>query len=146
MSANLRAKFGSIVDSGATPEPRPEEAAQGHTGAHTPDVAATCRRVAGLLAELGQALEDLAQDAENQLAELARPERVSGAVETAPVAQPTARLLSAKDIADLVGVDAKTVRRWRSEATIPPAIEIGGVVRWRMTVIQEWLAAREGAQ
>ena len=48
------------------------------------------------------------------------------------------------DLAELLCVDDRTVRRWRSEGKLPPAIELGGsVVRWRAEVVERWLRERE---
>jgi excisionase family DNA binding protein len=48
-------------------------------------------------------------------------------------------MLSAKALADLLDVDAKTVRRWREEGRLPEPIQIGGVIRWRAEDIDDWL-------
>ena len=52
-----------------------------------------------------------------------------------------ARLLTLGDLAVLVQVSEKTLRRWRSEGRLPPAVEIGGVVRWRREDVDAWLAS-----
>ena len=55
---------------------------------------------------------------------------------------PTPRYLTARDIADMLRVDAKTVRRWRTNGLLPDPIVIGGVIRWRADEIDSWLGAR----
>ena len=55
-------------------------------------------------------------------------------------------LLSARDVAARLGVDPKTVRRWREAKKLPPAIDVAGVLRWRSDVIESWLRELEGSQ
>ena len=54
------------------------------------------------------------------------------------------RLLSVRNLAALLDVDAKTVRRWREAGKLPPALEISGVVRWRPEDIDAWLEEQRG--
>lgn len=56
------------------------------------------------------------------------------------------RFLTVADVAALLAVDAKTVRRWRDEGRTPPAVSVGGVVRWRPEVVEEWLAGLEAGR
>ena len=101
---------------------------QAETGAHGGRQAALFARLAEVHAEAAQIYRELA---EIQLA--APPERaLMDPVE--PV-----RLLTARDVAERLRVDAKTVRRWRESGRLPPAIEIGGVVRWRTQDIDAWI-------
>jgi len=87
-------------------------------------------RIAGLHADLAAAYGELA---ENQLAAPPDPGLMSPMPERP-------KLLAARDVAELLRVDTKTVRRWRSEGKLPPAIELGGsVVRWRAEDIDRWL-------
>ena len=53
------------------------------------------------------------------------------------------RLLSVRDLADRLGVDPKTVRRWRRDRVLPEALEIAGVIRWRREVVDQWILDRE---
>jgi len=55
------------------------------------------------------------------------------------------RFLRARDVAELIGVNARTIRRWRSEGILPPALEIEGIVRWDRRAVDAWLAARSAA-
>jgi len=50
------------------------------------------------------------------------------------------RLLTLGDLAALVQVSEKTLRRWRSEGRLPSAVEIGGVVRWRREDVDAWIS------
>jgi excisionase family DNA binding protein len=90
--------------------------------------------VADLLADAATALRALAEGHENQLA--VAPERAV----MAPVKRPP--LLSVRDVAEILGVDARTVRRWREERKLPPALTVGGIVRWERADIEAWIAAR----
>ncbi len=54
----------------------------------------------------------------------------------------TGRLLTAREVADKLGVSAETVLRWRRKGLIP-AIELpGGAIRFRENELDEWLTAR----
>lgn len=46
------------------------------------------------------------------------------------------------DIATRCGVAKATVRDWRAHNTLPPAIRIGGTLRWRPATIEAWLDAQ----
>ena len=49
------------------------------------------------------------------------------------------KMLTANDLAEMFQVGAKTVRRWRDEQVLPPAFEVGGVVRWSSESIRRWI-------
>ena len=122
----------------AASEPvEPDVPAQGATRR---DVAARVARVAALLAEAADGLAALANDLEQAEVPLAesRAARLMSDVEPHP-----APLLDAHALGELLNVDARTVRRWRTAGTLPPAIEIGGVLRWRPEVVDRWLQERE---
>jgi hypothetical protein len=44
------------------------------------------------------------------------------------------------DLARLLGVDARTARRWRHDGTGPPATKIGGGYRYALGPLAEYLA------
>ena len=52
------------------------------------------------------------------------------------------KMLTGNDLAEFLQVDSKTVRRWRNEGLLPPALEIGGVVRWSQDTIRSWIQER----
>lgn len=61
----------------------------------------------------------------------------------------TRRLLTAQQTADLLNlpsVQALYSRRSRSNGSAPPAIRIGGALRWRRSDIDAWLAAHREDQ
>ncbi len=91
------------------------------------------------MSSLADALDAQADSLERSAAELrerARELRLTG---PALVASPYLRV---RDLAELLRVNERTVRRWRSEGVLPPAVEIAGVVRWRREAVEAWLAGR----
>ena len=59
-----------------------------------------------------------------------------------PEAFKTCQLLTVNGLAELLQVDAKTVRAWRERGQLPPAVKIGGVIRWDADDIDHWLAEK----
>lgn len=54
------------------------------------------------------------------------------------------RLLSARDIAAKIGVNERTIRRWRRQGKMPAGVEFAGaIVRWRHEEIDAWIAGDE---
>lgn len=49
-------------------------------------------------------------------------------------------LLDSAAVAARLGVSAKTLGRWRCEGSGPPYVAAGGVVRYRRTDLDAWLA------
>jgi len=122
------------VNCSATPRPPHATPRAPTCGADPDDRVALLRRIADMHAQLAGLYRDLA---ESQLA----PPRDPGLMSSMPERP---KLLAARDVADLLRVDTKTVRRWRSEGKLPAAIEIGGsIVRWRAADIDAWLEAGE---
>jgi hypothetical protein len=54
--------------------------------------------------------------------------------------KPASALMDAAELAEVLKVDARTVRRWEVDGTIPKAIQIGGAKRWKRAVIDRFLA------
>lgn len=52
------------------------------------------------------------------------------------------RLITAKQLADLLAVSERTVWRLDSAGKLPLPIRVGGSVRWRNSEIQRWLLAK----
>ena len=49
--------------------------------------------------------------------------------------------MTVKELAIRLQVGISTIYRWRSEgAPMPPAIKLGGAVRWRPEDVDAWLA------
>ena len=55
----------------------------------------------------------------------------------------TTRILavSAKQFAEMIGVSVRTIHRLKASGKLPPSKQIGGSVRWRVSVIEDWLAS-----
>ena len=98
--------------------------------------------IATLFRRVATELENLAEDLQVRLA-AGRVQSVMDDVDrsaTTAAAEPPVRpLLTVDDLARVLRVDSKTVRRWRSEGKLPDAIELGGVVRWHPDVVGAWL-------
>ena len=54
-----------------------------------------------------------------------------------------APLLSLRQVAVRLGVHIRTARRWRDEQYLPPAIVLGGVVRFDAAEIEKWIEAKK---
>lgn len=95
------------------------------------------RRMAGHCRKIAEICADLAATEEIQLA-APRDPGVMDAVPERP------RLMTAADLAEMLCVDAKTIRRWRTEGHLPVAIEIGSIVRWRAEDVVAWIEEQRG--
>lgn len=51
-------------------------------------------------------------------------------------------LLTARDVADKLGVSTETVLRWTRRGTLPGFRLPGGALRYRETELDEWLSER----
>jgi excisionase family DNA binding protein len=49
-------------------------------------------------------------------------------------------LITAKKLAQLLGVSTRTLWRLRSAGQLPEPMRLGGAVRWRVDEVQEWIA------
>lgn len=58
-----------------------------------------------------------------------------------PGEEQTPLLIRAADVAKMVRVSVKTVRRWECDGLMPAAIRIGRALNWRGTEIEAWIAA-----
>lgn len=52
------------------------------------------------------------------------------------------RLMTAREVAEIVGVHAETVLRWYRQGDIPAVLMPGGAIRFREDEFEAWLAAR----
>jgi len=59
--------------------------------------------------------------------------------EAKPARADARRLLRVRDLAELLQVDERTIRRWRDERRLPEPVVIAGVLRWRAEDIDAWL-------
>lgn len=56
--------------------------------------------------------------------------------------QVTGRLLTARQVADLLGVSTETVLRWTRRGDLPAIKLPGGAVRFRASELDEWIEER----
>ncbi|WP_114856462.1 helix-turn-helix domain-containing protein [Brachybacterium sp. YJGR34] len=54
-----------------------------------------------------------------------------------------ARLLTSDDLAELLGVELRTIERWRKSGKGPPFMLFGRTVRYHPTRVQQWMVSRE---
>lgn len=52
-------------------------------------------------------------------------------------------MLTAREVADALGVSERSVWRWSATGVLPPGVRIGSLVRWPRRAIEDWLAKRE---
>lgn len=57
-----------------------------------------------------------------------------------PVASP---LMNSQELAAYLKVSEATLSRWRSARTGPPFIRLGGVSRYRIEAVDDWLQRQE---
>jgi excisionase family DNA binding protein len=57
----------------------------------------------------------------------------------------TARLLTAREVAGLLGVSTETVLRWTRRREVPAVRLPGGAIRYRPDELDQWLMARATA-
>jgi len=99
------------------------------------DVGAVLARISELHEELARACRELASNSQNCLAAVP---------ETRELCEPVIKreLLTIDDVAKLVRTGARTIRRWRREGKLPPALHFGGLVRWRKSDVERWIEER----
>lgn len=51
-----------------------------------------------------------------------------------------ADLIRAQELASLLNVSVRTVWRLQSGGSIPQPIRLGGVVRWRLDEVRDWIS------
>lgn len=58
-----------------------------------------------------------------------------------PVAssEPVLKMITADQLADILNISTRTLWRLRSQGQLPPAIRLGGSVRWSRQVVQAWI-------
>lgn len=54
--------------------------------------------------------------------------------------------LTPEQLAELLQVSEKTLRRWRNEGTGPPFVRIGRIIRYRKRAALAWLRDQEHEQ
>ncbi len=59
--------------------------------------------------------------------------------DTAEATAPVSPLLDSREVASYLKVSESTLSRWRSAETGPPFIKLGGIARYRLEAINQWL-------
>ena len=49
-------------------------------------------------------------------------------------------LINANQLADMLSISERTLYRLKSMGQLPKPIVLGGSVRWRLTVVRDWIA------
>ena len=57
----------------------------------------------------------------------------------APKAAGPPKLLTARDVAQLMGCNPRTVYRMAQMGHMPKEIKIGGMIRWNRLLIEQWI-------
>ncbi|MDN5658548.1 MULTISPECIES: helix-turn-helix transcriptional regulator [Micrococcales] len=52
-------------------------------------------------------------------------------------------LMTANDVADVLGLSAGTLANWRSLGMGPTYVKLGGRVRYRVSGVNSWVASQE---
>lgn len=55
----------------------------------------------------------------------------------------TARLLTTDDLSEMIGVETRTIERWRKSGDGPPFMLFGRTIRYHPARVQAWMASRE---
>jgi predicted DNA-binding transcriptional regulator AlpA len=63
----------------------------------------------------------------------------------APVTKFPARLWTEIDAATFLGVQPKALQAWRTRGGGPPFVKIGRLVRYRPSLVEEWVVSQERA-
>ena len=90
--------------------------------------------IADILELMSRRIRQAAEDGEDgiallrdQLADGLQPRRLT----TMPTNNESDALLTAQDLADYLGCNVRSLRRWRHMGLLPAPLLIGGVQRWR---------------
>lgn len=49
------------------------------------------------------------------------------------------RLITAKELAEMLSISSRTINRMQSSGRLIPPIRIGGSVRWRLDEVEQWI-------
>lgn len=104
--------------------------------------------LAGHLEALAQAAQLVAQDLRSGLADLgdgmACVGRAGGGASGDPPVNScsSSALLDARELSAQLGINLRTLRRWRHEGRAPKPLRGKGPLRWRRTDVERWLQER----
>jgi len=55
------------------------------------------------------------------------------------------KYMDVEEVSERIGISVQTIYRWRAEGlSVPLAFKIGGRLRWREGVVEDWIDAQEG--
>ncbi len=97
---------------------------------------------ARICAQLDQ-LQTSVDELRNRLEAVAKQSKCRGVL--TPTATPDAvapdplSLLTAAEVAELLQIDVRTLRRMRHERTFPRATRMGRSLRWKRSLVERWL-------
>lgn len=52
------------------------------------------------------------------------------------------RLMTIDEVSELLAIPVATLRRWRFQRSGPPAIKVGGHLRWDRDDLERWVVAQ----
>ena len=93
---------------------------------------------------LGSAGSGLATSGESRPCVVTGEEPASAMIPTTKptVPAPEAALMTAKQVAQHLGCDQRTARRWRQTRGFPAPIKVGRSRRWRRRDVERWIEER----
>ena len=56
--------------------------------------------------------------------------------------QTDGEMISASELAEILGVKPRSVSRWASSGKLPKPLKVGGIRRWRRSTIELWMKDR----
>lgn len=142
---DLSSEAGPGVRHGATQAPgRPSVHSLAQAFHRLADLATDAATILEGMATVAENLGDSAGNGDIQLDGVRGPSLIDTMNSNAEPPSPGTDLdlLSVADVARILGVGVRTIRRWRGEGKLPPALEFGGLLRWRRDAVEEWIAER----
>lgn len=71
------------------------------------------------------------------------PPRRAALTNRARSRRPVSPLLDSREVAAYLKVSESTLSRWRTDHTGPPFLRLGGIARYRLATIDDWLESKE---
>lgn len=95
-------------------------------------------RLAGALEEVARELRQLGEEA---LPQSADPSKCPD-VETSNTNLATGEMLNARELAELLRINERTLRRWVHRKKVIRPIRVGNTLRWKRAAIELWMKER----
>lgn len=106
------------------------------------DLQRDLQRLAALHRAQAEAFDSLAANLTDALAVVAQPRLMDDVNPQRDDTVVPPAMLTARQLADLLQIDERTLRELRRSGEAPPAINVGRRLRWQRDAIEGWLAAR----